>query len=87
MNKNIPSKIASYNCDGCLGILSTNGKITPQIKSVGFPTSSLFIKFAILPKKIPIGAATAMKSKKIYFSKLFFLQKITVAIIIPIKPP
>ena len=75
MNKNIPSKIASYNCDGCLGILSTNGKITPQIKSVGFPTSSLFIKFAILPKKIPIGAATAMKSKKYIFLNYFFYKK------------
>ena len=63
MNKNIPSNIASYNCDGCLGILSTNGKITPHIKSVGFPISSLFIKFAILPKKSPIGETTEIRSE------------------------
>ena len=30
INKTIPSKIASYNCDGCLMALSMLGKITPQ---------------------------------------------------------
>ena len=72
MNKIIPSKKLSYNCDGCLGILSIFGKMTPQKPFVAFPISSPLIKFAILPKKIPIGADTDIKSKKIYLFILCF---------------
>ena len=63
-NKIIPSKNASYNCEGCLLILSINTNSTDQGKSAALPYSSEFIKFAILPKKIPIGADKATKSKK-----------------------
>ena len=61
----IPSKSASYNCEGCLLILSISKNCTDQGTSVALPYNSEFIKFAILPKKIPIGADKATKSKKI----------------------
>ena len=60
-----PSKKASYNCEGCLLTLSINTNFTDQGISVALPISSEFIKFAILPKKIPIGADRATKSKNI----------------------
>ena len=44
------------------------------------------MKFAILPKKRPMGADTDTKSKKIYLLILFFLLKRYVATIIPINP-
>ena len=63
MNKINPSKIASYNCDGCLNRLSTLINFTPQGKLVSIPYNSEFIKFAVLPKKIPIGATKDTISK------------------------
>ena len=59
----MPSKKASYNCEGCLLILSTNINCTDQGRLVSIPISSELIKFEILPKKIPIGADRATKSK------------------------
>jgi len=43
--------------------LSLLGKITAQGSAETFPKSSPFIKFANLPKKIPIGATQATKSE------------------------
>ena len=37
MNNMIPSKIASYSCDGCLDRLSTWINVTAQGISVGVP--------------------------------------------------
>ena len=45
------------------------------------------MKFAILPKKIPIGAEQATKSDKTNNFILFFLEKNIIEIITPIKPP
>ena len=64
MNKTIPSKKLSYNCDGCLGIISILGKITLQGTLLILPTNSPLIKFAIRPKKIPIGDTQAIISNK-----------------------
>ena len=50
-------------CEGCLGTLPPLGKTTAQGRVEIFPKSSPFIKFAILPKKIPIGEVKATKSK------------------------
>ena len=50
-NNIMPSKIASYNCDGCLLTLSISKYFTDQGRSVGFPYNSEFMKLAILPKK------------------------------------
>ena len=55
-NKISPSNNASYNCDGCRIILSILINFTPQGRLVSIPYSSEFMKFAILPKNIPIGA-------------------------------
>ena len=44
------------------------------IEFVTFPTNSPFIKFEILPNKIPIGAEIDTKSKKIKISFLFFFE-------------
>ena len=61
----IPSKKASYSWEGCLLILSININFTDQGSSEVLPYSSELIKFAILPKKIPIGADNETKSKNI----------------------
>ena len=45
------------------------------------------MKFANLPKKIPIGATKEIKSKNIYEFILCFLLNQKTAIITPIKPP
>ena len=52
-----------------------------------FPNSSPFIKLAILPKKIPIGATQAIMSE--YLKKLIFLflEKIKIETMTPSKPP
>ena len=63
-NKIIPSKKASYNCEGCLGCISIFGKITLQGTDVILPINSPLMKLAILPKKIPIGETQAIISKK-----------------------
>ena len=75
MNKIIPSKKLSYNCDGCLGILSIFGKMTPQKPFVAFPISSPLIKFAIRPKKIPIGETQAITSNKKKVEMFLALEK------------
>ena len=75
-NKIKPSKKASYNCEGCLGIRSTLGNITLHETFVIFPTSSPFIKFAIRPKNIPIGDTQAIISKKNYILTFFFTANI-----------
>ena len=62
-NKNNPSNNASYNWLGCLGKPSLCGKITAQGTLVCRPQSSAFMKFAILPKKRPIGATIAKTSE------------------------
>ena len=49
-------------------------KKTPQSEFVTFPTNSPFIKFEILPKKIPIGAVIDTKSKKMKISFFFFFE-------------
>ena len=43
-------------------MLSINTNWTDHGRSVALPISSELIKFAILPKKIPIGADSATKS-------------------------
>ena len=58
---------------GCLAIISVVGKITPQGILVTFPISSPFIKFAIRPKKIPIGETQAIISNK--KSRYFFFSR------------
>ena len=72
INKITPSKKASYNCDGCLKLLSILGKTTPQKTFVVLPTSSPLIKFAIRPKKIPIGATKAIISSRKKVGIFFF---------------
>ena len=72
INKTIPSKKASYNCDGCLILLSMLGKITPQKTSVVLPTSSPLIKLATRPKNIPIGATKETISNKKNVAIFFF---------------
>ena len=62
INNTKPSSNASYNIDGCLGILSKRGKITPQDELVGIPNNSELMKFPILPKKRPIGTYRTVKS-------------------------
>ncbi len=62
MNKAIPSRKASYNIDGCLGMLSKRGNITPQDELVGIPYNSELMKFPILPKNRPIGTYKTIKS-------------------------
>ncbi len=48
-----------------------SGKMTLHGSVENFPYNSPFIKFAILPKKIPIGAAQQMRS--VNLKKLFFV--------------
>ena len=63
-------------------------KLLPKARVEIFPKSSPFIKFAILPKKRPMGASTAnnvSKIKKIQF--ILILEKTKVAIITPNNPP
>ena len=55
--------------------MSTAGKITDQETSVTFPTNSPLMKFAILPKNIPIGDTQAMTSSKNKVFKPFLLEK------------
>ncbi len=86
-NKIIPSKNASYNCDGCLGIISIVGNTTLHETSVIFPTNSPLIKFAMRPKNIPIGETHAMTSNKIKADIFLFIENKYVPIIIPIKEP
>ena len=64
INKIIPSRNASYNCEGCLCSMSTVGNIMPHETLVIFPTSSALMKFAIRPKNIPIGDTHAIISNK-----------------------
>jgi hypothetical protein len=65
INSNItPSNIASYNCDGCLGLLSMRGYIIAKGKSVTLPYSSVLMKLEILPRNKPIGATKDTKSDK-----------------------
>ena len=53
---------SSQNPFGKEGDFITAPKITLQETSVALPTSSPFIKLAIRPKKIPIGATQAITS-------------------------
>ena len=48
------------------------GKITLQGTLLTLPTNSPLIKFAIRPKKIPIGETQAIISKKKKFFNFFF---------------
>ena len=86
-NRTNPSKHASYNWDGCLIMLSTFGKITPQNTLVVLPTSSPFIKLAIRPKNIPTGETQAIMSNKKSDNIFLFKENKYVPIIIPIKAP
>ena len=52
--------------------MSTFGNITPQDTELILPTSSPLIKFAILPKKIPIGETHAIISSKKNVEDLIF---------------
>ena len=61
-NKTTPSSTASYNIDGCLGMLSTVGNIIPQEVLVGVPYNSALIKFPNLPKNNPMGTYKTMRS-------------------------
>ena len=67
--------MASYNCEGCLGSISTKGKTTLQGRLVTLPINSPLIKLAIRPKKIPIGATQAITSNKKKLRPSFFLKK------------
>ena len=62
-NRINPSKIPSYNCDGCLYKSSTRINLTAQGTLVSTPFNSELIKFAILPKNIPRGATKDTISK------------------------
>ena len=86
-NKTNPSKKASYNWDGCLYKLSICINCTDHGTDVSCPYSSEFIKFAILPKKIPIGATKEIISKYKNEFWLFFFAYYILAIIVPIRPP
>ena len=66
---NKPSRIASYICDGCLGELSTSGKTTLHGTLVILPTSSPFMKFAILPKEFQ-----SEKYKQLCLGKIKFVN-------------
>ena len=59
-----PSSKASYNCEGCLGNISILPNTTLHGTLLSLPISSPLIKFAIRPKKIPIGETHAITSKK-----------------------
>ena len=75
-NKTIPSRKASYNCEGCLCNISTVGNITLHLTFETFPINSALIKFATLPKKIPIGETQAIISNtKKHFIFLFFEKR------------
>ena len=87
MNIIMPSKKASYNCEGCLGKLSIVGYIIANGNSVTLPINSTLIKLAILPKNNPIGATVETKSESKKKSKLFFLVNKKIENTIPIKPP
>ena len=56
------------------------GNITLQGTELTLPTSSPLIKFAILPKKIPIGETQAITSNKnkifIFFTFVFFSNNV-----------
>ena len=71
-NMQKPSAKASYNCDGCLGKYPPLGNLTAHGTVVTLPQSSSLIKFAILPKKRPIGANNAAKS--VNNQKFIFLE-------------
>ena len=62
-NSNNPSSPASYIWEGCLANVPALGNTTPQGKFVDLPNSSPLMKFEILPKNNPTGAAHAMISK------------------------
>ena len=64
INKINPSKNASYNWLGCLGNSPPLGNIIPNVWSVILPYNSPLMKFAILPKKIPIGDTRQIMSVK-----------------------
>ena len=87
IKRNTPSRIASYICDGCLKTLSIFGNTTPHELPVGFPYNSPLMKFDILPKKIPIGAVQATRSKKTNALSFFLFANMAVPKIIPIKAP
>ena len=61
--------------------MSSEGKITAHGKLDIFPKSSPFMKLAILPKKIPIGAAQHIMSVNLKNSFFVILENIKVAII------
>ena len=67
--------------------ISTAGKITLQEIFVTFPINSPLIKFAILPKKIPIGETQAIISSKKKVGKPLFLENKCVPRTIPIRAP
>ena len=73
-NNTNPSRIASYICEGWRYKLSIKINWTPQGTDVSKPYSSELIKFAILPKKIPIGATNATISKYLKTLSPFFLK-------------
>ena len=83
----IPSKAASYNIDGCLGNMSTVGKITPHSEYVGSPYNSELIKLPILPKNNPMGIKITKKSDNLKNLILLLLLMIRSPIQIPINAP
>ena len=62
------------------------GNTTPHNIFVGLPTSSPLIKFANLPKKIPIGETHAIISNITKNLIFLFIEKKYTPIIIPIQP-
>ena len=58
-----PSNNASYSWDGCRYKSSIWMNFTAHGRFVSIPYNSELIKFAILPKKIPIGATIETISK------------------------
>ena len=58
-----PSNNASYNWDGCRYKSSIWMNFTAHGRFVSIPYNSELIKFAILPKKMPIGATIETISK------------------------
>ena len=86
-NKTTPSKKASYSIDGCLGMLSNLGKITPQEEFVGVPYNSALMKFPILPKNNPIGTYKTMKSVNCRKLSLIDFPNEKIAMITPNNAP
>src|SRR3989338_50139 len=91
-NTNITKFFAdSYNCDGCLNILSPSAisllKLTPHGKEMILPTNSPLIKLPILPRNNTSPIGITVKSAIFHGLTFFFRHHNTPPIIAPNNPP